>query len=284
MTISASNLPGTSLVLSQAAQAHFSNILGGVQHLHLSTAKATGHGRMFGVTRCCPALQTLTVSLHSVHWAKHRLSHASTVEELAEELWPLLTQHSAELPQLYKLTVSDGHGEVLLHAGAAEGGLAGLVNVLEGHLVLLESLIVIGIKPAYKNAAMLHRTMLKVMPSLHCISGVGSMLIRNCTSRIIHTLEASFKGTVRGILQKETLNTFQQASIAHCSGPHCFDEDKQLPVLNAIRTCKGVVQHHNQAFAECVPRLEVLKIRITQLFGPPDEPTEVFFHPLLEFH
>ena len=218
-----------------------------------------------------------------VQWARH-ISDADEIESLAEELWPLLTQHSAELPRLCKLTVSDGQGEVLLHAAAVEGRLAGVVNVQEGHLVLLESLIAICIIHVIMPKPMLHCTMLELMPSLTCISGVGSNLSRHAFMRqLCYTLKVPFKGTVRGILQKETLETFQQASIAHCSGPHHLNEDEQLPVLNAIRTCKGKVPHHNQAFAECVPRLEVLEIEINyrRVYGIPDKPVEGFFTPCL---
>ena len=159
---------------------------------------------------------------------------------------------------------------VWLHALAVKGCLEGLVDVSEGHLELLQRLILPGIRPECSNMPSLHSAMLERMPLLQCVNGIG-----------LYALQAPFDKTIRGQLLRGTVKCFQEASIAHCIGfqPSDYPLDQGLPAIESIKTWEGVVHCNDQAVASCAPKLETLCITVRGLC---DEPFEVCFTPFLK--
>ena len=99
VTILTQNRQGTSQVLSQAAKEHSTSLLGRVRHVQLATAEMHGYARMLQAAMCCPAMQTLTITVEGLRCWRDPWNYDGLwlVEQLADHLWPLLTQHIAEL-------------------------------------------------------------------------------------------------------------------------------------------------------------------------------------------
>ena len=107
----------SSQVLSQAAKAHYIFILGRITQLHLTTRESPHCTHKFGVAACCPALQRLFTTVQpdiDTNKAMLRL--------MAEQLWPLLTQHTTHCTSLQSRRVVARYGFMLWQIEAALKG------------------------------------------------------------------------------------------------------------------------------------------------------------------
>lgn len=271
LVFTSANLIGSGPNFSPAGLLKLQPVLHNIMALELMSVSSDDVYRMADVARCCPALSTVVL-----HFKENSIScwqEAPVVKRFWNSLDTKHRPFKQIRAQLQQVLITSSI-RVLLHVDATEGTQDpdnSLACVTAGSLKVLSALAAAdpdelqGVnQTARNNLEQADAAMLALMPALKWLD-IADM-----------PLHAPFHGTVRGRLSQRTVETFRQASVAHCTGLggdvwNIWQPHHICPVDSILSWTSRPEKYgwmESSLLAQLAPRLETLHIEIALDVGP----------------